>query len=77
MTCIVDPKNFASKAKLQALLIEREGAVTITDPSIMAPFCLPARLAIPIGQSLVVTNHPLRTKFAKITRKGENDWKVS
>lgn len=77
MTCIVDPRNFASKAKLQALLTEREGAITITDPSIFAPFNLPARLAIPVGQSLVVTNHPLRTKFAKITRTGNNDWKVS
>jgi hypothetical protein len=77
MTCIVDPRNFASKAKLQALLTEREGAVTITDPSIFAPFSLPAKQAIPVGQSLVVTNHPLRTKFAKITRTGNNDWKVS
>ena len=77
MTCIISPKDFTSKAKLQALLIEREGNVQITDPSIMNPFTLPARQVIPVGRDLVVTNHPLRTKFAKITRMGENDWKVS
>lgn len=66
MTCIVSPSQFASKAKLQALL--NAGAnVPIFDPSVFAPRSFLAS-SMTVGQSEIVTNHPIRSEFAKIVR---------
>jgi len=76
MTCIIHPSNFASKAKLQDRLNLTSGAVRIEDPSFFAPRSFLAK-EMAVGQEEIVTNHPLRTKFAKVKRVGEAEWKVS
>ena len=73
MTLIVDPKWFPSKAKLAEHL--NEGRIALTEPSIMGGWVKNAR-ELPVGFSDVVTNHPLRTKFAQIRRLAAG-WKVT
>jgi len=72
MTLIVDPKNFTSKAKLQESL--NAGNCVVHEPSIMGEWTKLAK-DLPVGFSGVVTNHPLRTKFAEIKRTA-NGWQV-
>lgn len=73
MTLIVSPRIFTSKAALKAAL--NEGACPVYEPSVMGEWIKPAR-DLPVGFSAVVTNHPLRTKFAKIERRADG-WRVS
>lgn len=72
MTAIVDPRWFKSKADLKANLDASK--CSITDPT---PFGDKVYYpeTCPVGWSIVVTNPPQRTKFAKIT-KTANGWKV-
>ncbi len=72
MTLIVSPKVFTSKAALKEAL--DGGLVTVEDPSIVAPFVVSAR-ELPVGFRGVVTNHPLRTKFAQIEKRADG-WRV-
>lgn len=75
MTAIVSPQHFASKAKLQAALNAGDCAIRIPTPwddKLLDPL---SDEDCPLGWSEVVTNHPLRTKFAKITRTAKG-WKV-
>jgi hypothetical protein len=72
MTLIVNPTYFASKAELQAHL--NTDSTILTEPSIMGEWTkYPSEL--PTGFSDVVTNHPIRSKFAQIT-KTEKGWIV-
>lgn len=73
MTLIVSPRDFTSKAALKAAL--DNGDCLVHEPSIMGSWTKPAR-ELPAGFSDVVTNHPLRTKFAQITRT-PSGWRVS
>lgn len=73
MTLIVSPTIFTSKAALKAAL--DEGKVLLHEPSIMGEWTKPARM-LPVGFSDVVTNHPLRSKFASIERRADG-WRVS
>lgn len=70
---INNPALFTSKKALKEAIESRDGAVLIVDPSMFDDERFYAR-DMKIGQSIVVTNHPKRTKFAKITRtaKGYN-----
>lgn len=71
MTLIVSPQLFKSKADLKANL---DNGISIHEPSIMGSWT--KRSAdLPVGFSDVVTNHPARTKFAKITKTAAG-WKV-
>lgn len=72
MTLIVNPRYFASKAKLKAHL--DSDAAALTEPSVMGTWTKnPSQL--PVGFRELVTNHPQRTKFATI-QKTESGWKV-
>jgi hypothetical protein len=73
MTCIVSPAVFTSKAALR--IAAEQGVLWITDPSIVAPRYFNAH-DLAVGQSEVVTNHPARTKFARIERTATG-WKVT
>lgn len=73
MTLIVSPKVFTSKAALKAAL--NAGDCLIHEPSIMGEWVKPAR-ELPVGFRGVVTNHPVRSKFAGIERR-EDGWRVS
>lgn len=73
MTLIVDPKTFVSKAALKEAL--EAGTCLVTDPSIMNSWTKRS-CELPVGFSDVVTNHPKRTKFAKITHKAAGVWEV-
>ena len=66
MTLIVSPKVFTSKAALKAAL--DSGDCYVHEPSIVGEWQQPSR-ALAVGFSGVVTNHPLRTKFAQIERR--------
>lgn len=72
MTLIVAPAFFKSKANLKENL---DKGCMVEDPSIIAPFAKRST-ELPVGFTNVVTNHPLRSKFAKITRTADG-WKVS
>ena len=72
MTLIVNPKLFSSKAALKENL---DKSCLLEDPSIVAPWARQS-MALPVGFSDVVTNHPLRTKFAKITKRADGSWEV-
>lgn len=71
MTLIVSPTLFKSKADLKANL---DKGCMVHEPSIMGEW---TKLStdLPIGFRDVVTNHPLRSKFATIERKPDG-WKV-
>ena len=73
MTLIVSPRVFTSKAALKAAL--DAGDCPVHEPSIMGSWTKSAG-DLPVGFEGVVTNHPLRTKFAGIKRQA-NGWKVS
>mgnify|MGYP003441047557 FL=1 len=70
---IVSPRVFTSKAALKAAL--DAGDCPVHEPSIMGSWTKSAG-DLPVGFEGVVTNHPLRTKFAEIKRQA-NGWKVS
>lgn len=72
MTLIVKPEVFRSKAALKEAL--DLGACLVHEPSIMGSWTKRAS-ELPIGFEGVVTNHPLRTKFAQIART-DKGWKV-
>ena len=76
MTCIVSPEVFTSKKALEALANAGGHAFRIKDPSMFAPRDFNV-LDMQPGQSEIVTNHPKRDKFAKITRKADGSFKVS
>jgi len=73
MTLIVSPRVFTSKAALKAAL--DAGDCPVHEPSIMGSWTKPAG-DLPVGFNDVCTNHPLRTKFAQITRTTKG-WKVT
>jgi hypothetical protein len=73
MTLIVSPSAFPSKKALKIAL--DAGNVRIHEPSIMGEWIKPAR-ELPVGFRGVVTNHPLRTKSAKIERRADG-WRVT
>lgn len=73
MTLIVSPRVFTSKAALKAAL--DAGDCPVHEPSIMGSWTKSAG-DLPVGFEGVVTNHPLRTKFAQIERRA-GGWKVS
>ena len=75
MTLIVSPKVFGSKAKLKEAL--DAGNAYITDPSIFGVNHSTSSGMAPVGFKNVVTNHPLRTKFAKIEKLADGTWRVS
>lgn len=66
MTCIV--QGYATKKALRTAVAAGLD-VTVTDPSIFKPRTFYVSDMIE-GQSEVVTNHPKRSWFAKIERKG-------
>lgn len=68
MTAIVAPEVFTSKAALKA--VAESGTLTITEPSPHGFRSFNARDMKP-GESVVVTNHPLRTRFAKLMRTAD------
>lgn len=72
MTLIVSPDVFKSKDKLLSAL--NDGSAMVYEPSLMGAWVKAAR-ELPVGFSGVVTNHPLRTKFAQIAR-GPHGWSV-
>lgn len=72
MTLIVSPKVFTSKAALKAAL--DAGQVLVHEPSIMGEWIKPAG-QLQVGFRGVVTNHPLRSKFASIERRADG-WRV-
>ena len=73
MTLIVSPRVFTSKAALKAAL--DAGDCPVHEPSIMGSWTKPAG-DLPVGFSDVCTNHPLRSKFAQITKQAKG-WKVT
>lgn len=73
MTLIVSPSAFPSKKALKIAL--DAGNVRLHEPSIMGEWTRPAR-ELPVGFRDVVTNHPLRTKFAQIERRADG-WRVT
>lgn len=73
MTLIVSPEAFTSKRALAACLNSATG-VTIEQPSYFNPWAKNSQ-SLPVGFRDVVTNHPLRTKFAQI-EKTANGWEV-
>ena len=64
---------FPSKAALKIAL--NAGHVRLHEPSIMGSWTKPAS-DLPVGFRDVVTNHPLRTKFATIERR-QDGWRVT
>lgn len=70
MTCIVSPDVFTSKAALSERA--ESGNLWITDPSIFNPRTFNVK-DLKVGESVVVTNHPKRTKFATIKRVADGD----
>lgn len=71
MTHIVDPIHFASKAKLAVAL---DKGCPIVEPTPWGDKRFNSR-ELSVGFRAVVTNHPLRTKFAQIERTADG-WKV-
>ena len=74
MTCIVNPKAFPTKKSLRERAQEinegrSSGEIWIEDPSIVPARYFPSA-EIQEGQEEVVTNHPKRSWFAQIGRKG-------
>ncbi len=72
MTCIV---NFSTKKALREALERGEDNFRIDDPSIFNPRSF-RPMEIPVGQKVVVTNHPKRSWFAEIQRT-EKGYKVT
>lgn len=71
MTLIVNPSNWPNKRVLEENLNK---GIMLHEPSIMSPWTKDSR-TFAIGFSDVVTNHPQRTKFARITRTVDG-WRV-
>lgn len=71
MTAFVKPEHYTSKAALKANL---DKGINITDPQ-PGPDIILHSTAVQVGFSILVTNHPKRDKFAKIT-KTATGWKV-
>lgn len=70
MTAYVSPNIFTSK---RALLEAAEtGNLVITEPTPWADILFNAR-TMKVGQSIVITNHPKRNKFATLTRITDGD----
>lgn len=77
MTCIIDARLKTKKQLREALHNpEARKRFFITDPSIVNPrhFSIDD---MPIGEDLVVTNHPKRSWFAQISRKSTTEWSLS
>ena len=72
MTLIVKPQDYPSKKGLKEAL---DAGCLVHEPSMMGERVKRAT-ALPVGFRGVVTNHPLRTKFAEIGRT-PGGWKVS
>lgn len=72
MTLIVSPDLFPSKKGLKIAL---DAGCRIWNPSIMGEW-MRQSTELPVGFEGIVTNHPKRTKFAKIW-KGPDGWKVT
>ena len=72
MTMIVKPQDYPSKKGLKEAL---DAGCLVHEPSMMGEWTRTADL-LPVGFKGVVTNHPLRTKFAEIERT-PGGWKVS
>ena len=68
MTHIVDPQKYPTKKALKEAVLSKPETVFLSDPS---PFTNDSKHADSIreGESLVCTNHPKRSWFAKITRR--------
>lgn len=66
-----------TKKELKKLLEVNPSAVWLEDPSVFEPnpFAGPAS-RLPVGQRVVVTNHPRRTWFAEIERRPDGSFKV-
>lgn len=73
MTLIVSPEVYKSKAALKAAL--ERGDCYVHEPSIMREWTK-AAADLPVGFRGVVTNHPLRTRFAEIERRADG-WRVT
>ena len=74
MTCIV--LGYKTKKDLkEAVAILKD--VVITDPSIFNPYTGSAKARINTKGSIVVTNHPKRSWFAKIELNNKGELKVS
>lgn len=73
MTHIVDPVHFASKAKLQEALNQPQG-ISIIEPTPWGDKRFNSNDLL-VGFKQVVTNHPLRTKFAQV-EKTPMGWRV-
>jgi len=75
MTCIVSPQHFPTKKALKQRIEEINNsewitpAVWIEDPSIVNPRAFFAT-NMKEGEEVVVTNHPKRSWFAQVGRKG-------
>ena len=80
---IIAPALFTSKKALAEALNRAQDPTTLDqfhleDPPVHGrnfSGCVPNERLYPVGFSAVVTNHPKRTKFAKITRTAAG-WKV-
>ena len=68
MTCIVNNEWYPTKKRLKEIIETTDKEVAIEDPSIVNPRTFFSN-EIKEGESVVVTNHPKRSYFAKITRK--------
>ena len=66
MPCIV---HYATKKAFKLAVEQNPGSVSVYDPSIMGERHFTAE-AIPDGREEVVTNHPRRSWFAQVGRKG-------
>lgn len=75
MTCIVNPQRFPTKKSLKERCeaVNRgeisTPAVAIADPSVVNPRRFYAT-DLREGEEVVVTNHPKRSWFAQVGRKG-------
>lgn len=69
MTCIVNAQRFPTKKSLKEALAAGQ-SVVIQDPSIFNPRTI-RNEDMQDGESIIVTNHPKRSWFGCIKRKGD------
>ncbi len=68
MACIVNSEWYPTKKRLKEVLEQTDKDVAIEDPSFTNPRTFFSS-EIKEGESVIVTNHPKRSYFAKIIKK--------
>lgn len=71
----IEPAAKTTKKALKQALQERPQSVYFANPSIMGGWGGPAD-TMPKGKTITATNHPKRSMFAQITRKGNGAFVV-